>query len=291
MNELPLPATSSVSASPRFDQVVKGNVDIKKLSKNNYQIVFREIEKFLLYQVWSDSSKKSNEERSAYYQKAKKWINNFNSLNASLKASNKPLFTPTTVMEIGNNKYLFVIDEAKLRKGHKDHKDHKDRVVFTVSTKEIELSGKKMLKLPCGHHDGVRFDIDSFPWWPVQPPTLCTGYTYFNMIDGSGELVPKCPLQSNCSNNNIIKNQPTFWFNITQYSNPSYSYPYGVYFILIFVQNVVWNGNAFIGNTNSIGYLTSVSGSIENNSIVNLMIGGYSASLENILCNSSNYIF
>ena len=118
---------------PRFDQVVKGNVDIKKLSKNNYQIVFIEIEKFLLYQVWSDSSKTSNEERSVYYQKAKQWINNFNSLNASLKASNKPLFTPTTVMEIGNSKYIFVIDEAKLRKGHNDHKDnkdHKDRVVF-----------------------------------------------------------------------------------------------------------------------------------------------------------------
>jgi len=55
-------------------------------------------------------------------------------------------------MEIGNKKYLFVIHEAKL--------NGKCHVVFKVSTKEIKLSEKKMLKLPCGHHDGVRFDID-----------------------------------------------------------------------------------------------------------------------------------
>lgn len=55
-------------------------------------------------------------------------------------------------MEIGSNKYLFVLNKAKLNcKGH---------VVFKVSTNEIKLSYKKILKLPCGHHDRVRFDID-----------------------------------------------------------------------------------------------------------------------------------
>ena len=158
----PTPTTPFLPlSSPKFDQVVKGNVDIKKLSKNKYKITFSKISKFLKYQVWSSSSKKLNEERSVFYQKANKWVNNFNSLNAALKASNKPLFTPTTVMEIGDNKYVFVLDKAKLRKSHKDHKNH---VVFTVSTKEIELSNgasKKLLKLPSGKHDGVRFDIDS----------------------------------------------------------------------------------------------------------------------------------
>ena len=96
-----------------------------------------------------------NDDRSVYYQNAKQWIIDFNYLNRLNKNSDKPLFTPTTVMEIGNHKYLFVIDEANLNgKGH---------VVFKVSTKEIELSEKKMFKLPCGHHDGVRFDID---WEP-----------------------------------------------------------------------------------------------------------------------------
>jgi hypothetical protein len=55
-------------------------------------------------------------------------------------------------MEIGSNKYLFVLNQAKLNgKGH---------VVFKVSTEEIKSSDKKMLKLPRGHHEGVRFDID-----------------------------------------------------------------------------------------------------------------------------------
>ena len=51
---------------------------------------------------------------------------------------------------------MFVIDKAKL--------NCKDRIVFNVYTKEIVLlnsTSKKMLKIPCGHHDDVRFDIDS----------------------------------------------------------------------------------------------------------------------------------
>ena len=147
--------TSVLSASPvlpKFDQVVQGNVDIKQLSKKKYKITFSKIRKFLLYQTWSDSSQQLNEDRKVFYQNAKLWIKNFNGLNASLKASDKPLFIPTVVMEIGSNKYLFVLNKAKLNgKGH---------VVFKVSTKEIKSSDKKILKLPRGHHDRVRFDID-----------------------------------------------------------------------------------------------------------------------------------
>jgi hypothetical protein len=137
----------------KFDQVVQGNIDIKQLSKNKYRITFSKIRKFLLYQTWSDSSQQLNENRKVFYQNAKQWIQSFNNLNASLKVSSKPLFTPTVVMKIGNNNYLFVIHKAKF--------DGKGRVVFKVSTNEIKLSEKKMLKLPRGHHDGVRFDIDS----------------------------------------------------------------------------------------------------------------------------------
>jgi hypothetical protein len=155
-----------------FDQVVKGDINIKQLSKKKYKITFSKIGKFLIYQTWSDSSKPLNDDRSVYYQKAKLWINNFNYLNESLKASNKPLFTPTTVMEIGNNKYIFVLNKAKLtRKGH---------VVFKVSTKEIRSSDKKLLKLPHGHHDGVRFDIDEWVWVvpDTRPDPTPTGLTW-----------------------------------------------------------------------------------------------------------------
>jgi len=145
------------TAAPSYDQVVKGNVDIKKLSKKNYQIKFNKIRKFVKYQEWSDSSKTLNgNNRSIYYQNAISWVKSFNYFNRSLKASKKPLFTPSTVMEIGNDKYVFVIDEAEI--------NSKGRIVFKVSTKEIELkkgTSKELLKLLCGHHDGVRFDIDS----------------------------------------------------------------------------------------------------------------------------------
>ena len=117
-----------------------------------------------MYQVWSDSSNTQNNDRNVGYVKAKKWINTFNSYNKYLEKKQKPLFTPTTVMEIGNYNYVFVIHEAKINmKGH---------VVFKVSTQEINLSEKKMLKLPYGHHDGVRFDIDVMPYLPPQrrPP-------------------------------------------------------------------------------------------------------------------------
>jgi ABC-type amino acid transport substrate-binding protein len=142
---------------PKFDAVVKGNVDIKQLSEKKYKITFNKIGKFLEYQVWLDSSQSFNENRIVFYQNAKLWIKIFNGLNASLKASNKPLFTPTVVMEIGFKRYLFVLNKAKLNcKGH---------VVFKVSTKEINSSDKKMLKLLCGHHDRVRFDIDAITNW------------------------------------------------------------------------------------------------------------------------------
>ena len=147
-NVIPVPAPAPVF----YDQVVKGNVYIKQLSKNKYKITFRKVDNFLKYQVWSDSYKNLNERR---IEKAKLWIQDFNLLNANLNKKSKPLFTPTTVMEIGNNKYVFVLDKAKL--------NCKDRIVFNVSTKEIVLlngTSKKMLKIPCEHHDGVRFDID-----------------------------------------------------------------------------------------------------------------------------------
>lgn len=133
--------------SKNFDQIVEGNINIKQLSKKKYKITIYKIGKFLRYQVWSGFSEPLNNDRSVYYQNAKQWIKNFSLLNES-----DIHFTPTTVMKIGNNKYLFVIDKARLnKKGH---------VVFKVSTKDIKLSEKKMLKIPCGDHDRVRFDID-----------------------------------------------------------------------------------------------------------------------------------
>ena len=144
-----------------FDQVVKGNVNIKKISKNKYKITFTNISKFLKYQTWSKDIFNDNENRKVYYQNAKLWIQNFNFFNTSLKASNKPLFTPTTVMEIGKKKYIFVINEAKI--------NYKIRVVFKVSNEEINLlSGRTSKKIPQGSFHNVRFDIDDLTCWCVN---------------------------------------------------------------------------------------------------------------------------
>ena len=61
-------------------------------------------------------------------------------------------------MEDQDENYAFVLLKARLNTcGH---------VVFTVSTKEIKLesnntSSKKLIKIPCGKFNNVRFDIDA----------------------------------------------------------------------------------------------------------------------------------
>jgi len=145
-------------ASPSFDQIVKGNVGIKKIKnkKNMYRITFSKIGKFLMYQVWDKDNVNMNAERAVFNVSAKKWINSFIQLNEYLEEINKPLFTPTTIMETEDEvSYACVI--------HKAYLNSHGRVVFTVSTKEIQLSNncsKKLIQIPCGKFNNVRFDID-----------------------------------------------------------------------------------------------------------------------------------
>ena len=149
---LPFPNTTE-PIIPGYDQIVKGNVTIKKISKHNYRITFSKIGKFLVYQVWDkDNAGNLNSHRPVFYLSAKKWINHFNGMNKDLNQKKKPLFTPTTIMETEDDNYAFVIHKAYLNTcGH---------VVFTVSTKEI-TSSKKLIKIPRGKFNNVRFDIDA----------------------------------------------------------------------------------------------------------------------------------
>ena len=81
-----------------------------------------------------------------------------NDLNTLL---NKPLFIPTTIMELSNfSKYAFVINNMYFN-------SHKC-LVYIVSTKEINnknTSSKKLTHIPCGKFKHVRFDVDDY-----QPP-------------------------------------------------------------------------------------------------------------------------
>lgn len=140
-----------------FDQIVKGDVTIIKLSKYRYRITFSKISNFLMYQVWDkDNINNINDERNVGYVPAKKWVNGFKKYNEDLKNAGKPLFTPTTIMETADEEvYAFVIQKAFF--------DSHDRIVFTVSTKEISLqnnTSKKLIQIPCGKFDNMRFDID-----------------------------------------------------------------------------------------------------------------------------------
>jgi hypothetical protein len=148
--------SQETAESPSFDQIVKGNVSIKKLSEHRYRITFSKIGKFLMYQVWDKDSVNLNKKRSVGYVSAKKWVREVKKYNEELEDNDEPLFTPTTIMETEDDDvYAFVI--------HKVYLNSHDQVVFTVSTKEISLqnnTSKKLVRLPSGKCNNVRFDID-----------------------------------------------------------------------------------------------------------------------------------
>jgi hypothetical protein len=156
---------------PSFDQIVKGNVNIKKLSKYRYRITFSKIGKFLMYQVWDkDDVNKMNAKRQVQYVSAKEWVKSFKERNSNNFLDVKTLFTPTTIMETENRVYAFVIHTVDLNSC--------DKVVFTVSTKEISHqnnTSKKLIQLPEGKCNDVRFDIDNsiFPFPPLDDWISC----------------------------------------------------------------------------------------------------------------------
>ena len=83
-----------------FDQIVKGRVGIKKLSKYRYRITFSKIGKFLIYQVWNKNNPNNiNDNRYIYNMPAKDWVNKFKAVNEDLQKNNKPLFTQIETVE------------------------------------------------------------------------------------------------------------------------------------------------------------------------------------------------
>ena len=163
---------------PSFDQIVKGNVSIKKLNKDNYTITFSKIGKFLLYQVWDKDSPALNKKRSVVYVSAKEWVKTFKRYNNNLNKNNK--FTPTTIMETEDDcVYAFVIHKACI--------NSHGQVVFTVSTKEISLennTSKKLIQLPEGKCNNVRFDIDSGSCHPCYIGSLLGGVLALSLCIG-----------------------------------------------------------------------------------------------------------
>ena len=158
---------------------------MSKLDDFEYKITFRNIGDFLVYQIFNkDNLNQQNDSRSIVSIVAEDWVTHFIRTNNELRDKNKPLFTPTTIMETNNGEhYAFVIKEA--------HIDIKTRVVFIVSTKEINLvnNTSTMKKLPCGKHRNMRFDIDADDngWGIVYHRSDCSyGYYRLYSFGGSG---------------------------------------------------------------------------------------------------------
>jgi len=171
--------------SRSFDFVVKAKkVVIKKQGDHKYKVKLAGLGDFLKYQVWSNTNANNiNGDRSVSLVNAKDWVkNNFGSNLDGLTEANIPSpfttntildikpetifgnslpvsFTPTTIMEVGNKKYIFVIEDATYNINKKKY-----NTVFYISTKQIVKNNvsKHLVKFPINKKlNNVRFDIDS----------------------------------------------------------------------------------------------------------------------------------
>ena len=182
----PTPTPTPPSRPKReYDQILSGDVKIKKLNNSNkeYEIKFskKNISKMLMYQTWSSTSAALNSSRRVGEVTATTWVKVF--FPIFLPAIP---FTPTTVMEIGNNKHVFVINNAKVKKG---------RVVFYVSSKNIDPNNtnkvvKKLKKIPTTKKGEmfrhVRFDIDDSDFLGVGGN--CSGFSSQGACDSYWQL-------------------------------------------------------------------------------------------------------
>jgi hypothetical protein len=142
------------------DQILKGDVIIKKLSKYQYKITFSKVygDRYFLYQVFNNNNKNNiNDQRFAAYIPIKNIENVYKNINYRNTIFNKPLFTPTTIMELPDfRQFSFVINNGYF--------NSHNRLVFIASTKEINIQNislKKLTQVPCGKFKHVRFDVDS----------------------------------------------------------------------------------------------------------------------------------
>lgn len=134
---------------PSYDQIMRQNIVISNVPDKelSYKVIidFPE-DTILLYQVWDQKTVNQNSKNSRNYFNLplKYYITNFFLPNNKSKN-----FTPTTVIEIGNNKYVSVMYDASISK-------EDNKCIFYFDNSII----KNSLPLPIGKFSNVRFDID-----------------------------------------------------------------------------------------------------------------------------------
>ena len=160
--------SSTTSNIPKYDQIVRGDVKICKTGEQKYKITFMKEREFTLYQVWTPNG--DNTQRLVLTDSSKKWQER---LIAEQKATG---FAPTTLMEVGDCKWAFVITNAYFEK---------NRLVFEVSTEPIVNLSKTVQKgLKTGYFKNARFDIDSLK--VNDPPKFINKAQCIGFFDSNG---------------------------------------------------------------------------------------------------------
>jgi len=182
---------------------------------------------FLKYQVWSNTNTNNiNGDRSVFLLRAKDWVEQFKIVNSN-NSNNSIRFTPTTVIEIDNKKYVTVIMNAEFKN---------KKVIFHMSTDDVKFNSKKMEKmnkLPKGEFFNVRFDIDDSgfnsycysqcnsnggsPAYPLTCNDICNGkdycYSKINTLDSDPTINEEGQIKSFCTDiNNITESSPSNQF-------------------------------------------------------------------------------
>jgi len=160
-----------VRDEPLYDQIIIGDVEVKKVSDKNYTITFQKEGEITFYQIWPEG----NNPRKIFNTSASYWVNNF---------ILEQVFQPTTVMEVGKCRWAFVIKNAEFTN---------NKMIWSVSTKEItNLSTAVTNGLKTGKLKNARFDVDSISsgtkycfnspsTWPGSC-SLPPGYPFYNLI-------------------------------------------------------------------------------------------------------------
>ena len=122
--------------SKSFDFVVKAKeVIIKNKCHNKYYVELAGVGDFLKYQTWSSTNTNNvNGKRNVSLVNAKNWVEYFKIINLK----NSIRFTPTTVIEIDNKKYVTIITKAEFKN---------KKVIFHMSTDDVKFNSKKMEKM------------------------------------------------------------------------------------------------------------------------------------------------
>jgi PHD/YefM family antitoxin component YafN of YafNO toxin-antitoxin module len=131
-----------------FNQSVKGNVIVTKIKskKYMYRIQFNTNTDFIVI----ESNQNNN---TVITVPAKEWVHTFNEENKYLiKQGNKPLALTTIMETTSDGQYVFNIHKARV--------DKVNRLIFLISTKEIQLSNnvsKKTTQIPSKYFKNAQF--------------------------------------------------------------------------------------------------------------------------------------